>query len=332
MNEQPMQPERQGLSEDLARQVFSVCAGIAAITLISTVVQVILLEILKETAPSLFSHGWFAVLFSSVPMYLVAMPLSLCFFRVGKPQPPRVGKRVSVSALLGLVALCFAITVVGNLVSDFLQTVISKLTGEPAVNEVSAVAMKTPFWANLLFMGILAPILEEIFYRKLVIDRLRAFGDLPAVLLSGVLFGLIHGTVSQVVYAALFGILAGFVYVYTGKLRYSIALHLSLNLVGGVLTTELLRGMLSKGLGELDTSQLYANLADYPLQIVPYLLYTLFMWVCVIAAPVALAFLWKYTRVEHSPADPSPKSIRAVFLKNPAAWVLALVIFLLFII
>ncbi|MBE6602567.1 MAG: CPBP family intramembrane metalloprotease [Ruminococcaceae bacterium] len=330
MNEPNQTADRESLRGEYARQILSVCAGIASIVLFTTVAQLLLIELIKAYAPSLFARGWFLVVLSSVPMYLVAMPLSLFFFRAGKPLPPRVGGKLSVLAFLGLLVICFSITVVGNLVSNFIQTVISKFTGDPVVNEVGVMTMNTPFWANLLFMGILAPILEEIFYRKLVIDRLRVFGDLPAVLLSGVLFGLIHGTVSQVFYAILFGILVGLVYVYTGKLRYGIALHLSLNLLGGVLSTEIVRGLNAKGLGELDGGQLYAHLADYPLQVVPYLLYNLFMWACIIATPVALALLWKYTRLPKSPSQPSKKCIARAFLTNPAAWILALVIILLF--
>lgn len=50
-----------------------------------------------------------------------------------------------------------------------------------------------------------------------------------AVLLQGLVFGLIHGQVLWMIYATCFGILLGWVRVKTGSLRASMLLHIGFN-------------------------------------------------------------------------------------------------------
>ena len=115
-------------------------------------------------------------------------------------------------------------------------------------------------WAVFLFMVILAPIFEEIFFRKVVIDRLRRYGDLPAIIISGLVFGLIHGNFSQFFYAALLGMVFGAIYVHTGKLGYTIFLHMLINFMGSFYTAL----MMEKFGGEIPAEFTEEIIAQYP--------------------------------------------------------------------
>lgn len=84
---------------------------------------------------------------------------------------------------------------------------------------------------GVLVVGILAPIVEEIIFRKLLIDNMSKYGIVASVTISAFLFGLFHGNLAQFFYAWALGIVFGFVYVYTGKIIYTILLHMSVNLV-----------------------------------------------------------------------------------------------------
>ena len=84
---------------------------------------------------------------------------------------------------------------------------------------------------GVLVVGILAPIVEEIIFRKLLIDNMSKYGIVASVTISAFLFGLFHGNLAQFFYAWALGIIFGFVYVYTGKIIYTILLHMSGNLV-----------------------------------------------------------------------------------------------------
>ena len=312
----------------IERQVGAVCLGAASVTILSLVAQILLIVILSYAAPSAAKEGWYAVAVSSIPMYLIAMPLSYFLFRLAKPFSSAQRKKLPLGVLLGLLAVSFGVAMLGGWLGNAVQAVISALTGKSAVNPVEALTLNTPLWANLLFCGILAPIAEEIIYRKLVIDRLRPLGELPAVLLSGLLFGLIHGNFNQVFYAALFGFLAGFVYVYTGKLRYTIVLHMAVNLVGGVLSTELIRAL---G-GSSAAADLSARLSDHPVAASLYIAYTALMLVSVVATPFVLFFLRKRFRVQNTSETLSLPQIGHLLVRHPAFWLLAVILVLMFLV
>lgn len=94
--------------------------------------------------------------------------------------------------------------------------------------------MQTNIW-NVVFLVIVGPIFEEWLFRKQLIDHTRKYGEKTAILLSGLAFGLFHMNLFQFFYAFLLGLMFGYVYTRTSKLRYSTAMHMIINFNGGVL-------------------------------------------------------------------------------------------------
>jgi membrane protease YdiL (CAAX protease family) len=170
--------------------------------------------------------------------------------------------------------------------------------------------------------------MEEVIYRKLVIDRLRCFGELPALLISGVGFGLIHGNFSQFFYAALIGIVFGYVYLRTGNILHTVLLHMLINLIGGVYTTEIYR--------YLDTELLVkdpaAAFAESPLGALLYGIYAVFFVLICIAAVVSLALLllrWYRSPMRAEQPLSRTEWVR-VLLLNPGIWIFLIVVLMLF--
>ncbi len=92
---------------------------------------------------------------------------------------------------------------------------------------------------------IIAPITEEFVFRGLIMTTLRgAMGALPAVLVSALLFGMIHlmtGSVITCVHALLGGFIFGLAYEKSGSLFAAVAAHICGNLGGMV--PDLLHGL-----------------------------------------------------------------------------------------
>lgn len=97
------------------------------------------------------------------------------------------------------------------------------------------------FW-RILTVGIGAPVFEELIFRKLLIDRVHKYGEGIAVLTSGLLFGLFHGNFSQLFYATGLGLFFAYIYVRTGKIRYTIAFHMIINLSSAAVSIPLMQG------------------------------------------------------------------------------------------
>ena len=68
------------------------------------------------------------------------------------------------------------------------------LTGvEQSSNQLAVEALlKANFWGLFIPAVIVAPIIEELVFRGIVFRSLRRFGFLPAALVSGLFFGLLH--------------------------------------------------------------------------------------------------------------------------------------------
>ena len=90
-------------------------------------------------------------------------------------------------------------------------------------------ALSDTFLLNLIAVGILGPIVEEIIFRYGIQHNLYPVNITYAILYSGCIFGLLHGNQVQIVYATLLGWLFGYIYYRTGSLMYTIFLHIGIN-------------------------------------------------------------------------------------------------------
>lgn len=77
---------------------------------------------------------------------------------------------------LGWFVICMGGVYFGSLIGQFLMTIVSVITGETMVNQVEEMIMDMSLWAVILSAVILAPIMEELIFRKLVLDRLAGYG------------------------------------------------------------------------------------------------------------------------------------------------------------
>jgi membrane protease YdiL (CAAX protease family) len=304
--------------------------AVAFAFLLTTALQLILVFLVSTFCPQMMDRDWYVWVMSMVPLYAVAMPLSLLIYRAEPVREQYAKRKLGVGAFLGLLAVCFALSYLGNYLGQIINAIIGSITGTPPTNDLEELTIASPLWTNLLFCGILAPIMEEIFYRKVLIDRLRHFGDLPAVLISGVVFGLIHGNFYQFFYAAMIGVLFGYVYVYTGRIRYTIALHTIFNMVGGVYSTEMIKRIDLERLVTDPVAEVTQHMTGF-LMMMGYFAFILAAFMGAIVA-VIVFFFKKPPRLllQKSERPLTAAEWARVGLLNPGVWILAAVILLLF--
>ncbi|WP_089888694.1 CPBP family intramembrane glutamic endopeptidase [Kriegella aquimaris] len=90
----------------------------------------------------------------------------------------------------------------------------------------------TGFFAFLV-TGIAAPILEELIFRGIILDGLlKKYAPTKSILISSLLFGLVHLNPWQFVSAFIIGIFSGWVYYRTKSLSFSIIIHATSNFCG----------------------------------------------------------------------------------------------------
>ncbi len=87
----------------------------------------------------------------------------------------------------------------------------------------SALGISIPFY--IISFCIIAPVFEELIFRKLLLEHLLPFGEIPAICISAAAFGLFHMNLYQLFYTTVMGLIFAWVVLKTGKVRYSIILH-----------------------------------------------------------------------------------------------------------
>lgn len=87
------------------------------------------------------------------------------------------------------------------------------------------------FLLSLLATAVVPPLVEEFACRGLILGSLRKYGDGFAVLISSVLFGLMHGNFDQMPFAFMVGLVLGFIVVKTDSLWIAVAVHAANNFI-----------------------------------------------------------------------------------------------------
>lgn len=179
--------------------------------------------------------NWVTYVGSGVPLYLIAMPIAVML--MGKSTVIETRKfDMKPGLFFKLLLMCLPMMWAGSVFGSMLSMVLSN--GE-ATDRVADLAMQTNIW-NVVFLVIVGPVFEEWLFRKQLIDHTRKYGEKTAILLSGLAFGLFHMNLFQFFYAFLLGVMFGYIYMRTSKLRYSTAMHMIINFNGGVLAPWIL--------------------------------------------------------------------------------------------
>ena len=143
-------------------------------------------------------------------------------------------KQKSAKEILAILAMIVLLGISVQFFSSCILTTVLNLmpsVAEEYMNNLSAILEITP--RMLLQVCLIAPIIEELFFRGLIFSLMSKL--LPFVfanVVQAIVFGIYHGNVVQVVYAFILGMFIGYILFITGSIVYTIVLHMSINLTG----------------------------------------------------------------------------------------------------
>ena len=201
----------------------------------------------------IIEKDWFAFGQIILPFHLVAFSAVMLIGRKMECQSI-VQHKMKLPQILGAALMCAAVVAAGSIIGSLVNmAVVLPFNGDPNTTALSELMMGSGFFWRVLTVGILAPIVEEVIFRKFLIDRTVKYGEFAAILASGLLFGIFHGNFSQFFYAFGLGMFFAFIYIRTGKVWYVIALHMLVNLTSSVITMFFLQQLDMEGIQRLST-------------------------------------------------------------------------------
>lgn len=208
------------------------------------VAQVGVLGIVGELKPEWMENRNIYMTVACLPIWLIGMPIWILLVKKWVPATKIEQHSMKFGHLLLAAIMSYTVMYISNIMGSLLILPISLLKGSQVGNVgLDIVAGGSNIIVNLLLVVICAPIIEEYVFRKLLIDRTVRYGQGVSILLSGLMFGLYHGNLQQFIYAFGLGAFFAFIYVKTGKLRYTIFLHMFINFMGGVAGVLVLKAL-----------------------------------------------------------------------------------------
>lgn len=132
-----------------------------------------------------------------------------------------------------------------SLMSRGVMTVLSKLLGQKDVSAglVEEIVNAGSPVAIIICVGVIAPVMEELLFRKVLLERLLPYGKGPAIIISSVMFGLFHANFEQMFYTMLLAVVCANIVLRTGKVRNAIFMHMAYNIWGSVVAPQMLKSM-----------------------------------------------------------------------------------------
>ena len=188
--------------------------------------------------------------------------------------------RLPVAAVPLLILMAYCILPLVTLIN----LISMMLAGENAAAPMLGTLQQLPMWVSLLCISVLPGVTEEFIFRGILYSEYRKRRTWAAILVSALLFGLMHMNLNQFCYAFVMGVLFSLVYEATGSLLAPMLMHMVYN-GNSVIMTYLSSDVAGQGNAEQATDMLMQMLGSDGLR------YQLMMMVImmVIAALVGLA-------------------------------------------
>lgn len=259
-------------------------------TIVIYIVQMLTGFLVGRLRPEWLQDGNISLALSVVPMYLVGMPALIALVKT-IPAETVEKKEMKWWQFLLAVVMCFGLVYCSNFVGNIITAIIGFFKGSAVQNTIMDIASSISMFFTFFYMVICAPFMEEYVFRKLIVGRTVKYGQGVAVVVSGLMFGLFHGNLNQFVYAFTLGCFLAFLYVKTGKLKITIAIHMMINFMGGVVSLKLLELVdlnryMEIVLNGMDMDDLSVYMSENAMGLILYVLFALFVLSAMLTAVI----------------------------------------------
>ncbi len=181
----------------------------------------------------LANDEYFTQVLQVVGTLIMFLPPFLIAAKMAKIKPSkaiRFAAPEEKSIVLPILFVGYGVCILANLVGGIFSSFLEKL-GLYSNVDFNLPSGPVGFLVSVLTIAVLPALLEEFAYRGVVLSLLRPFGNGFAIVVSGVVFGLMHGNMSQIPFAVIVGIVLSYITVRTGSIWVSVALHFINNFI-----------------------------------------------------------------------------------------------------
>ena len=213
--------------------------GAVSTAVLLVIYLVLLITLGEEKYLELTTNPYFYIPMGTLAMYVIGFPLFLLCIKDLPTRRMHGGNTLTIPELLATIPIMQFAANIGSSIGTGFDGIMQELFHTTSKDPVATLTEGVPVWLMILITVIIAPILEEFVFRKLIIDRLSVYGNVFAIIISAALFGLFHGNLHQMFYAFFIGLILGYVTVKGGSWLWGVGLHMFMNFVNGALPSLL---------------------------------------------------------------------------------------------
>ena len=163
---------------------------------------------------------------------LCAIPFFFWMFHRDKKYELRIGIPQVAKAKAGRYIFIVLFSIAANIAFNSILILSNMGAYSEGYQEASTALYSGSFVVQLIGLGFITPIAEELMFRGVIYRRVRCMvGPSRAILISGLVFGLYHGNIVQGVYGVMVGCILAWLYEKYGSLKAPILFHICANLV-----------------------------------------------------------------------------------------------------
>lgn len=215
------------------KELFSKIAfALCIMLLLMMFAQMILGVIIKAFMPGILESPWYIGIILGIPLYCIAFPVFLWLMRDIPNGPKGQVEKISYQDFIVMFLISMGATYIFNMLSIAINYFIGLIRKTEIINPLSEMLGSSSLVPIIIFTVIIGPIIEEIIFRGVILDKLRGYGDKRAIFFTAITFALFHGNLSQFFYALALGLIFGYITIKTNTILYSVILHIGVNLFG----------------------------------------------------------------------------------------------------
>lgn len=160
--------------------------------------------------------------FFRIDKLLFCVPILYYFIKTNKENRYfKVNKKLNITDFITYFALIFWVNLFLNLISLAIN-----IEGQKFI-------VQRPIYTDIIYAICIAPILEEVVFRGVLMTNLKKYGIKTAIIISSLFFGISHYNIYMVIPAFFIGIVLACV-AYKYSLKYSVLLHVLINIVANM--------------------------------------------------------------------------------------------------
>lgn len=166
----------------------------------------------------------FFILSVFTPFYFIARSLKINLSTVLPFKP--VNKKI----LLGFIGTGLGVCICSNYLTDLFISNLNQVGIYPILTDSQAESDPLAFFMLIIYSALIPAFIEEFAFRGVCLGLFRKFGDGFAIIMSSILFSLIHCNLQQIPFAFLVGLTLSYVAVELNSLLPCIIIHFINNL------------------------------------------------------------------------------------------------------